>query len=242
MSSLFAKSPLSEEQLFAEVEDVIRAAPAFGNLGDDSAEQHAWFGRAVSILSMWNPMKQLPFELAAQKAFDGNIATSRLGAREIVLALQQARHDLRIRSVGPLAVALPQGAVFDYFDELRKLVESAHSDLFFVDPYMDAEFAERYLLQVKKGVAVRLLGRELMAKLVPAVELIRQQEGMAIEVRSTSAIHDRFLFVDGVSCYQSGASFKDGAKKAPTMLTQVLDAFDAVKRNYEDLWLNATPR
>jgi hypothetical protein len=42
--------------------------------------------------------------------------------------------------------------------------------------------------------------------------------------------------VDGLSCFQSGASFKDGAKKAPTTLTQITDAFTAVLETYEQLW------
>jgi len=39
-----------------------------------------------------------------------------------------------------------------------------------------------------------------------------------------------------LSCYQSGASFKDGAKKAPTTLTQITDAFSAVSATYEQRW------
>lgn len=35
---------------------------------------------------------------------------------------------------------------------------------------------------------------------------------------------DRYVFVDGKACYQSGASFKDGAKLTPTTLTQITDA------------------
>lgn len=35
--------------------------------------------------------------------------------------------------VGPLSVVVQQGQVFDYFDEVRKVIEPARSDLFFVD-------------------------------------------------------------------------------------------------------------
>ena len=48
--------------------------------------------------------------------------------------------------------------------------------------------------------------------------------------------HDRYVFVDRGACYQSGASFKDGAKKAPTTLTQITDAFGPMLKTYEDLW------
>jgi hypothetical protein len=52
-------------------------------------------------------------------------------------------------------------------------------------------------------------------------------------------LHDRYVIIDGKNCYQSGASFKDGAKAAPTTLTQISDAFLAVSGTYENLWNNA---
>jgi hypothetical protein len=133
-----------------------------------------------------------------------------------------------------------QGAVFDYFDEVRKLIETARNDLLFIDPYLDAEFVSRYLPQVSNGVQVRLLARERLATLMPAVLTLRQQANLSIEVRSAGGFHDRYFFVDQQSCYQSGASFKDGAKKAPTTLTQIVDAFATIHRMYEQIWSTAT--
>ena len=62
--------------------------------------------------------------------------------------LHQARHDLRMKTVGPLSVQIPDGKPFDYFDEIRKITQMASSDLLFVDPYLDAEFVSRYLPQI----------------------------------------------------------------------------------------------
>ena len=52
---------------------------------------------------------------------------------------------------------------FEYFNEVRTIIEGAKVDLFFVDPYLDAEFADRYLPQVSSGVLIRLLARERVA-------------------------------------------------------------------------------
>jgi hypothetical protein len=135
---------------------------------------------------------------------------------------------------------LATGLVFDYFDEVRTAIEIAKSDVLFVDPYLDAEFVSRYLPAVSQGVSIRLLAREKMASLVSASTLYQQQTGATIAVRSASNFHDRYFFVDRTVCYQSGASFKDGAKKAPTTLTQITDAFQAVLNTYETLWSGAT--
>jgi hypothetical protein len=162
------------------------------------------------------------------------------GARGVLTMLHQLRHDAILRIPNPQSMSVPTGAVFDYFDEVRKLVELAKSDILFVDPYLDADFVSRYLPSVTQGASIRLLAREKMASLVPAATLFGQQSSARVEVRSASNFHDRYLFVDKAMCYQSGASFKDGAKKAPTTLTQITDAFQAVQTTYETLWSGAT--
>ena len=62
-----------------------------------------------------------------------------------------------MKTVGPVSTAIGAGGVYDYFDEVRKFIESASVDLLFVDPYLDAEFVSRYLPHVETGVAIHLL-------------------------------------------------------------------------------------
>ena len=107
----------------------------------------------------------------------------------------------------------------------------------FVDAYLDAEFVPRYLPHVAKGIPVRLLGgSKKMVTLLPAVDLFSQQHGAVISVRSSQNLHDRYVFVDRAACYLSGASFKDGAKNAPVLLTQITDAFQAMWNTYDATW------
>ncbi len=58
-------------------------------------------------------------------------------------------------------------------------------------------------------------------------------------MRVSDSLHDRYLFIDKVACYLSGASFKDGAKYAPAILTQITDAFQSMFDTYEKLWASA---
>jgi len=230
-------------QLLAEVEDVLRTMPPAHTFGNDTPEQFAWLGRASAVVCAWDPIKAtVLFDSYVTKMNSRMAKDVDAGARAVLTMLHQVRHDVRMRSLGPLSVSVGTGAVFDYFDELRKVIEAAKLDLLFVDPYLDAEFVSRYLSHVSSGVSVRLLARERLPALVPAVELLRRQSSLEIEVRSAPAFHDRYVFVDRTACYQSGASFKDGAKKAPTTLTQIVDAFSAVLSTYEDLWNKGTPQ
>lgn len=229
---------LTDEQLLAELEDILRTMPE--RLDLDTPDIFSWLGRGSAALKLWDIFKAIDFDVSIQ-SINSPYPDIKLNAnRKMQTVLHQACHDLRLKTRGPLTVLVDQGSVFHYFEEVRKLVQTAKSELLFVDPYLDAEFVSRYLPQVAQGVTVRLLTRERLTTLLPAVAAFRQQYKLAIEVRSASGFHDRYVFVDGLSCYHSGASFKDGAKQAPTTLTQIVDAFPGMLATYEQQWATAT--
>ena len=248
---------MNDEGLLAEVEDLLRTSPpqsAFKERENDEAL--SWLGRTSAVLEKWDlyktpdiqeyisDLQRVPMtafadfaELGATMSGDTFYGRAYRGIRTLLF---QAQHDLRMKTVGPLSVAISGGKPFDYFDEIRKIIEMARNDLLFVDPYLDAEFVSRYLPQVNEGVTVRLLASKKISSLVPVVEIFVKQSGLRVEVRSAaSGLHDRYVFVDEERCYQSGASFKDGAKKSQTTLTQITDAFETMLQTYQRMWGNA---
>lgn len=229
--------PLTKEQLLSEVEDLLRNVPPFEEMHGNNGL--AWMGRFSTVIRTWDFTRAAEVMLAQHQLESISAATTASGYRRLVTLLNEARYALRMDTVGPLSVAVSHGQVFDYFDEVRQLTETAKQDLLFVDPYLDAEFVSRYLGHVSKGVTIRLLAREKLTTLLPAVDLFAKQSGCTIYVRSAPHFHDRYVFVDKNSCYQSGASFKDGAKSAPTTLTQITDALAAMLQTYENIWSKA---
>jgi hypothetical protein len=204
--------------------------------GGDSTQPLEWVGRACAIIERWNVAKFPVSSHAGDQLRCDYSDDIRAGHRTMYALLHQARAALRME-VGPLSTVLQQGHVFDYFDEVRRQITVARSDLLFVDPYLDADFVSTYLSHVSTGVTIRLLTSEKkLSTLLPAVDMFVKQYGRAVEVRTSAGLHDRFVFVDRSSGYFSGASFKDGAKHAPALLSQVLDAFDSLWQTYEAKW------
>lgn len=229
-------SAVSDETLLAELEDIIRTQPAQGTLRHDTPEHKQWIGRAAAAIAAWNAAAGAQArECAGYLRMQGDRKYWALGTRLIDL-LYEARAAVRLRSIGPVNSAVGQGLVFEYFDTIRKIIETANKDVLFVDPYLDADFVARYLPHVRAGAPIRLLAREKVATLLPAVAAFVQQSQAPVEVRTASGFHDRYVIIDGAACYQSGASFKDGARNAPTTVTQVGDAFAAVRDTYENIW------
>lgn len=235
------QTSISPEQQLTEVDDVLRTMPPIPSFETPGSEHYAWLGRASAVVHRWDPIKAIGlFDSYVNKLGSGSYLQIPQGVQGVLTMLHQVRHDAILRSPIPQSTNIASGSVFDYFDEIRKAIELAKSDVLFVDPYLDAEFVSRYLPAVSQGACIRLLARERMASLVPAATLYQQQSSTTIAVRSAPGFHDRYLFVDRTVCYQSGASFKDGAKKAPTTLTQINDAFQGVLTTYETLWSGAT--
>ena len=230
---------MTNVELLAEIEDILRNTPSRETIFEGLDENYSWLGRVAAALEKWDRVKGIMAKLHIDVIQHPMAKFADDGLRKTLTTLHQARHDLRMKTTGPLSIAVSNGMVFDYFDEIRKIIETANQSILFVDPYLDAEFVSRYLTNVKNGVSIRLLAREKLNTLIPAISAYRSQSQMIIEIRSAPGFHDRYIFIDGNSCYQSGASFKDGARKSPTIITQITDAFTAIYTTYEDMWRNA---
>lgn len=227
---------LLPSQLLAEIEDAIRQFP---NNSDDP-EFVVWVARAAMLVKRWNPGNSFIADSNARGALGVSDMLAKTETARLLMLLHEARQDLRLNEVGPLSAAIDRGAVLDYFEEVRRVVVTARQELFFVDPYLDAEFVTRYMPHIPSGVTVRLLGKKQISALLSAVELAAQQYGLGITLRSSSSLHDRFVFLDGTRGFHSGASFKDGARLAPTIFSEVTDALEGVRRVYEQMWSAST--
>lgn len=226
--------------LLNELEFLIRTRPPKSTARHDTDENIEWLGRACAVVSNWNHFKSAEFEGLARNLPQNMGMLGSNAYFNLIRILQQARFDLK-NQLDPLTNAvIDQGKVFEYFDEVRRQVELAAYEVFFVDPYLDAEFVSKYLVYVKPGVKIRLLTKNYVKNLVPAAQMLVAQNGSLIEIRSHQNLHDRLLISDGRNCIQSGASFKDGAKNSPTMLVEICDAFEALKVTYENLWSGAS--
>ena len=233
---------VSLEQMLAEVEDLLRTMPPRATIRHELPENFTWLGRAAALVSMWDRVEGAVFNTYLAEMNHQMAQPAREGFLKMIVTLHKVQHDLRMRTTGPLSAAVERGGHFDYFEAIRGILEQAKLDLLFIDPYLDADFVGRYLPMIAKGLTVRLLtstDKRWLATLLPAVDAFVAQHGSAIQVREHANLHDRYVIVDGVQCYQSGASFKDGPRNADTTITQIVDLFAEVKAGYEKRWLEA---
>ncbi|MFO0700258.1 MAG: hypothetical protein U0236_13625 [Nitrospira sp.] len=138
-------SPVTEAQLLGEIDDIKRSMPSLESLHNDSDQNLEWLGRLSAFVATWNLPQTMRLGHAISDLHSGYTPKISNAKKVIRLLLHQAANDLRLKTVGPLTKAVGHGLVYDYFDEVRKIIETARTDLLFVDRYLDAEFVSRYL-------------------------------------------------------------------------------------------------
>ena len=230
--------------LIADLEHLFRTMPSLDEIIRGDTDALLWLGEArgslMSAPSASEKMAAMKFSSASDSLL--NIIDHRL-AHNYYMTMQvtfrEVLHVIKLSAVGPKNVSVDQSSPFEYFNHIRKIVAEAKEDVFFIDPYLEANFVETYLPCISSGTAIRLLTERKIGILLPAVTKFVEQEGANVELRKSADIHDRFVFVDRSTCYQSGTSFKDGARNAPTLIVQITDALGAMLSTYEDIWEKA---
>jgi hypothetical protein len=237
---------ITEEQLVAGLKEALANKPA-DTYSDEGLE---WFADVAGMVAAYRSgaavrLRGLLSRISEVDAGNEFFSHLRYNAvKEFYIEARTIYTTLRLQTNSFTTAQVSRGQVHDYFEEVRQLIGASTTDILFIDPYIDAEFVERYLPQIPAGVSVRLLtstGR--VASLAPALALYRQQhQAVQVELRAmpNKAIHDRHLVVDGREVYQSGASFKDGAKNAPTTINQIVDVAPQIISAHESTWAGAS--
>ena len=214
----------------------IRDRPPLEGRGPFSDVQHEWLGRAVALIRLWSSSEAITFSVRAR-----SLASSldrQGGCGQLLSTMYEAVAQLEnsIPSTSPGGVFGP-GAVYDFFNALRELVGTAEKSIFVVDPYLDASIFDAYLSSRRSGVSSRLLTDKYANDVSAAAKAFVAQHGGPVEVRRSTTIHDRVVFVDGGGCWLVGSSIKDAAAKKPTYLAPLSKELVGDKLMiYEGLW------
>ena len=190
----------------------------------------------------------------ARTAGDHFISTDFGGYRGVNHAQNQKNYETRIRAyegvlnscLAELKLDLPEpeiqsvfepGEEYEFYRAVKSILGLAASEIFIVDPYINAEMFEVYADSIPRTVAFRLLTNA--ANIPPAALALAQKyaTGGNLQARSSAAIHDRVLFADN-RVWVCGQSLKDAAKKKPTYIIELDEPL--MRRIYEEVWDAAT--
>ena len=105
------------------------------------------------------------------------------------------------------------GQIYDAFEQMKKFVRMAKTELIVIDPYFDDSVLP-LIAQKRTGVLV-LVVKNLRKNLLHAVDVAKfnAQHGNTLTVKESTMFHDRFLIIDKSILIHVGASLNYLGKK-----------------------------
>lgn len=228
-------------KLLDQVNSLLQDMPDKRALRSNKPDTLAWLGRLEAIILNWESVYSSGFQIkisqATQNLLNMNAQIQDQAYRTIICTLHTVRNDILIESPELASSFISKGETFKFFDGVRKIIDTAQDDILFIDPYINANFVSQYLPLIERSVSIRLLTSSNKEGLAISLSVLSEQyQFRKLEARANKGIHDRFILIDGSSCFQSGTSFKDGAKNNPTSITTITDIANEVINRYENLY------
>jgi hypothetical protein len=229
---------MEQEVLLAQLRALLERVPDFEQYSPLSREHLHWLGQAHALVARWDKVQAIMLQVASdalpmELTRPHNVAT-------VFGVVNRAIADLELRVPEKGKVVFAAGEVYDFFQELNKVIGSAEKFILIIDPYLDATVFDHYLNSRKANVTVRLLLSKNLENVKAAAEKYAQQHGNVLEIRKSNKIHDRVIFLDDYVCWIVGQSLKDAAKAKPTYLAPLApDVVAAKLDDYESIWAEA---
>jgi hypothetical protein len=234
---------MENKQVLAEIDSILAERPDLSDFNPYGGPGSVWLGKVNAVLpdqlriGERGEVAELTRTIEQDKG--AHYERRRPALNGLLRLLHKVRYQLLMDAGGSGVVAVDKGMHFEYFNFLKEIVQGAVADVFIVDPYLSDEVLSRFCVFAKEGVTIRLLGWRNIPTLQPAAQALKLQRGL-VSLRKSEELHDRYFFIDRTRCVMSGASFKDGPKYAPSMLTEVVDGAKLLLDMYEARWNVAT--
>jgi hypothetical protein len=132
--------------------------------------------------------------------------------------------------------AYSAGDDYEFYKDLRTIIETAKNSLFIIDNYLDVQLFDLYMERAVPGVDIRILTDQLRG----AVQTVAGKFSKRghFELRTSGGAHDRHVFLDNRG-WVIGQSIKDAALRKPTYIVELNDP-SALMSIYNSIWSTAT--
>jgi hypothetical protein len=130
------------------------------------------------------------------------------------------------------------GEEYNFYRDLTSIIQAATRDILFVDAYLDEDLFNLYVSKIPSTLNVRILTNNVRPNVNTVARMFAKKQ--QIQLRSSSDIHDRHIFIDQRG-WAFGQSIKDAATKKPTYMIELNGpALKATKDIHDQIWAAAT--
>lgn len=229
---------MKNQILLYQLQRLMENMPDFAAYESDSKVHARWMGSAYALVYQWKPFPAISLSSAIE--FMPIKAERNKNIERILHVLSHAVSELENAVANSASSNLNQQNKSDFADTLSTLILTVNDSLLITDIFLDPEILQLYLARLESMVDVRLLVSECSVDLNAAVDAIRTQSGLTVELRVAPAVQDRLIFIDDLSCWMPVQSLKNTEKTMSNGLLPLSPDLTKIKRAYyEALWSQA---
>jgi hypothetical protein len=219
----YAEAEADEQEWMQLTQSIIERA--FGN---PSTNRDNFFGARSAGERFMVPWGAGIPHAANQRNFEARIAAFKAFLKSSLAELELIMPEKDIQ--GQYDV----GQEYEFYRGIRTILGVATSEVTIVDPYLSTEIFDVYADGINRSIRLRILTNNLAANVLAVAN--KYATGGNLSLRTTNAIHDRLILIDG-RVWFVGQSIKDAAKKKPTYIIEQDGTL--VRPIYENIWSSA---
>ena len=229
---------MTGRELIARLKAIQERLPPVEQINPRSPELLGTLGEIEALVGMWDRMDAIAINTKTQ--FIHIMPESNY--LQILGVISKVIHELEIKyPQEDKKQVYAAGEAYDFYSNFKAIVLSARSSILLIDPYVNEEVFSLYVDKLPNDVNCRVLLGRINPNLQIVIDKLKLSPNRKIEVRKSSGIHDRVLFIDNAQCWLLGQSIKDAAKKKPTYLVELPEELTPEKLSYyEHIWAEAT--
>ena len=240
----FQKKALSDghiekQILLLKLTNELENIPAFGDGAgfDVGTPIRNWVSVTGALLSRISIEKKIDFKTAKMTLASYPLPTIKQIIGQVADAIEDIKLELELEGRADIGNAYPSGDVYNFFSDLKEIINSAEKQILVIDPYFDGKSFDAYLSSVARKVEVKILASRYTDDIKTYVDKYIAQYGGTVELRHSLELHDRIVFIDRSQAWIMGGSIKDAANKKPTYLIPLASQIMGAKYNiYSQIW------
>jgi len=231
-----------KQVLLLKLQHEFETAPEFGQTyvaEADSAPQK-WLARVGALLSRVSYTHGFRFQTSLNTSVQYWALTREGVRRQLSAAVEELRLELELDGRDDLGQVYGHNQHYDFLRDLEEIIQSAHSEVFVIDPYFNGQAFATYLGPVGARSSIRVLCSRYSNEVAGHIAAFQAQHGTHLALRKSRDLHDRLVVIDHQDCWVVGGSIKDAGKN-PTYLVPLPPKIGAKKIEiYEGIWSKGT--
>lgn len=230
--------PVQKQIILLKLTEALEHAPDFGDKPamDPATPQRKWLSEVGALLSRLGIDKQVQYK-ASFAALIQYWAPAIVQIKGQVLdVIEEIKLELELDGRSEIGNAYAPGDVYRFFADLRAIINAAKEQIMVVDPYLNGDAFDAYLSQLGSELQVRILADRYSKDINSYLQKHIAQFGTKIQLRRSTELHDRIIFIDDESSWIMGGSIKDAGKKATYLIPLASEISVAKREIYNDIW------